>query len=73
MLSEEIRVLRTQLGDALVHGIPYEEIYDLSLKLDELINKYYAKEHSHCYSKEETRNPDQRTIPPQSSTADELV
>ena len=41
MLYEEILKLRRKLDENIKNGADYEEIYDISVKLDKLITKYY--------------------------------
>lgn len=41
MLNDEICKLRDELNNSIVQGKDYDTIYNLSLKLDELIAKYY--------------------------------
>lgn len=43
MLSEEIRELREELNRNISRGESFEKIYPLSIKLDELIAKYYEE------------------------------
>jgi len=43
MLEDEIFNLRKQLDESVITGKNYEEIYNLSIKLDVLIAKYYIK------------------------------
>ena len=44
MLNEEICKLREELNKSIITGQDYEVIYKLSVELDELITKYYAKQ-----------------------------
>ena len=44
MLNDEICSLREKLNKSIENGDDYEKIYDLSVKLDELIAKYYEVE-----------------------------
>lgn len=44
MLEEEIYKLRQQLDESIKKGKTYNEIYNLSVKLDELIIKHYVKD-----------------------------
>ena len=44
MLDEEIYKLRQQLDESIKMGKTYNEIYNLSIKLDELIIKHYVKD-----------------------------
>ena len=41
MLNDEIREARKKLDESIVTGKDYQEIYKLSVELDELIAKYY--------------------------------
>lgn len=41
MLDEKIRETRDRLNESIITGKSYEEIYRLSVELDELIAKYY--------------------------------
>lgn len=41
MLDEKIRIARDKLNDSIITGKNYEEIYNLSVELDELIAEYY--------------------------------
>ena len=43
MLNDEICKLRDKLNESIITGQDYEEIYKLSVELDELIAKYYTK------------------------------
>lgn len=43
MLNDEICKLREKLNKSIEDGQDYEEIYKLSVELDELIAKYYEK------------------------------
>lgn len=43
MLEDEICNLRKQLDESFMTGKKYDEIYNLSIKLDVLIAKYYVK------------------------------
>ena len=43
MLDEKIRETREKLNESIITGKNYEEIYKLSVELDELIAKYYIK------------------------------
>lgn len=43
MLDEKIREARDKLNESIITGKDYEEIYNLSVELDELIAKYYLK------------------------------
>ena len=42
MVVDEINVLREKLEKQIANNEPYEEIYDTSLKIDDLITKYYT-------------------------------
>jgi len=41
MLDDEILELRKKLDESIKNEADYEYIYELSIKLDELITKYY--------------------------------
>ena len=41
MLDEKIRKARERLNESIITGKDYNEIYNLSVELDELIAKYY--------------------------------
>ena len=41
MLDDKIRKAREKLNESIITGKDYEEIYKLSVELDELIAKYY--------------------------------
>lgn len=41
MLDDKIRNARERLNESIITGKSYEEIYNLSVELDELIAKYY--------------------------------
>ena len=43
MLDDEICKLRDKLNKSIENGEDYSVIYQLSIELDELIAKYYAK------------------------------
>lgn len=43
MLNEEIYKLRQELDNSIREGKTYNEIYNLSVKLDELIAEHYIK------------------------------
>ncbi len=43
MLDDEICKLRDKLNKSIEDGEDYSVIYQLSIELDELIAKYYAK------------------------------
>ena len=51
MLNEEICKLRDKLNESIENNADYEEIYKLSVELDELIAKYYKKEKNLCENK----------------------
>ena len=51
MLNEEICKLRDKLNESIENNADYEEIYKLSVELDELITKYYKKEKNLCKNK----------------------
>lgn len=44
MLNDEICKLRDKLNKSIEQGDDYEITYQLSIKLDELIAKYYQKQ-----------------------------
>ena len=44
MLDEKIRIARDKLNDSIITGKDYDEIYKLSVELDELIAQYYLGE-----------------------------
>ena len=44
MLNDEICKLRKKLDESIITGKSYNEIYDLSVQLDELIAQYYNRE-----------------------------
>ena len=44
MLNDEICQLRDELNDSFLGKQDYNDIYKLSIELDELIIKYYNKE-----------------------------
>lgn len=44
MLEDEIREARERLNESIITGQDYEEIYRLSVELDELIARYYLEE-----------------------------
>ena len=46
MLNDEICKLRNKLNKSIEEGADYDIIYKLSVKLDELIVKYYMMETS---------------------------
>ena len=41
MLDDKIREARERLNESIITGKDYEEIYKLSVELDELIAEYY--------------------------------
>ncbi|MBR3673018.1 MAG: aspartyl-phosphate phosphatase Spo0E family protein [Clostridia bacterium] len=41
MLDDKIREARERLNESIITGRDYEEIYKLSVELDELITEYY--------------------------------
>lgn len=41
MLNDKIRETRERLNESIITGKSYEEIYKLSVELDELIAEYY--------------------------------
>lgn len=43
MINKEILNLREELNNSIINGEKYEVIYELSIKLDELITKYYKE------------------------------
>ena len=43
MLNKEIQSLRAELDKAILERKDYSEIYSLSIKLDELIARYYRE------------------------------
>ena len=43
MLNDEICRLRDKLNKSIEENASYEEIYKISVELDELIAKYYKK------------------------------
>lgn len=44
MLNDEICKVRDKLNKSIEEGKEYDEIYKISVELDELIAKYYSKE-----------------------------
>ena len=46
MLNDEICKLRDELNKSIEEGKDYDVIYDLSVKLDELIAEFYRKKTS---------------------------
>lgn len=51
MLNDEICKLRKRLNESIITGKSYKEIYEISVKLDGLIAKYYN------VSNKKTRKP----------------
>ena len=51
MLNEEICQLRDKLNESIENNADYEEIYKLSVELDELIARYYKSEKKLCENK----------------------
>ena len=51
MLNEEICKLRDKLNESIENNADYEEIYRLSVELDELIARYYKNEKKLCENK----------------------
>jgi len=43
MLNEKILKLRERLNESIINGADYEEIYKISIELDELITEYYKE------------------------------
>lgn len=43
MINKQILKLREELNNSIINGEDYEVIYKLSIKLDELIAKYYKE------------------------------
>lgn len=41
MLDDKISIARDKLNESIITGKDYEEIYNLSVELDELIAQYY--------------------------------
>ncbi len=52
MLDDKIRKARERLNESIITGKSYEEIYNLSVELDELIAKYYMKNDSNDAKKD---------------------
>ena len=48
MLEEEIRIARKRLEESIITGKDYEEIYKLSVELDNLIAEYYMEKEENC-------------------------
>lgn len=44
MLSEKILKLREKLNESIINGADYEETYQISIELDELITEYYKEQ-----------------------------
>ena len=44
MINDEIKELREKLDESIQNKRPYDEIYKISVELDELIIKYYENE-----------------------------
>lgn len=44
MLNDEICKLRDELNSSIIEGKDYDTIYNLSVKLDELIAEFYRQE-----------------------------
>lgn len=44
MLEDEIRIARDKLDESIITGKDYNEVYKLSVELDELIAKFYLKD-----------------------------
>lgn len=44
MLNDKILKVRERLNESIITGEDYDEIYKLSVELDELIAKYYGVE-----------------------------
>lgn len=45
MINDDICILRDKLAKSIEDGRPYDEIYKISIELDELIAKYYKRSH----------------------------
>ena len=41
MIDDEIYKLRTKLNESIANGDDYDNIYKISVELDELISRYY--------------------------------
>ena len=46
MLNDEICKTRNKLNKSIENGKDYDEIYKISVELDELIAEFYSKEQS---------------------------
>lgn len=44
MINDEIKELRKKLDESIQNKRPYDEIYKISVELDELIAEYYKNE-----------------------------
>lgn len=44
MINKQILKLRDELNNSIINGADYEEVYKLSIELDELITQYYSNE-----------------------------
>lgn len=44
MINDEIKKLRKKLDESIQNKRPYDEIYKISVELDELITQYYKDE-----------------------------
>ena len=51
MLEDKIKIKRKQLNESLENNGNYEDVYKLSVELDELITEFYKE------SKEKKRDP----------------
>ena len=56
MLNDEICKLREKLNESIISGQDYTITYKLSVELDQLIAKYYRKEHDKTQKKVLVRN-----------------
>lgn len=54
MLEEEIQIKRKQLNESIEKNGKYEDVYRLSVELDDLITEFYKK--SKEKNKEKTKN-----------------
>ena len=61
MLNDEICKLREKLNKSIEDGENYEQIYKLSVELDELIAKYY-QESALKEQKKENEKQNQETV-----------